>query len=56
MFARDGMGWDGMEDGTGAMVLFQVDSTRPVDLTFSFTPEIVRCGRSRIRGYRRQSG
>ena len=31
---------DGMEDGTGAIVLFQVDSTRPVDLTFSFTPEM----------------
>ena len=31
---------DGMEDGTGAVVLFQVDSTRPVDLTFSFTPEM----------------
>jgi glycogen debranching enzyme len=31
---------DGMEDGTGAMVMFQVDSTRPVDLTFSFTPEM----------------
>ena len=31
---------EGMEDGTGAVVLFQVDSTRPVDLTFSFTPEM----------------
>jgi glycogen debranching enzyme len=31
---------DGMEDGAGAVVLFQVDSTRPVDLTFSFTPEM----------------
>ncbi len=31
---------DGMEDGTGAVVLFQVDSTRRVDLTFSFTPEM----------------
>jgi glycogen debranching enzyme len=31
---------DGMEDGTGAVVLFQVDSVRPVDLTFSFTPEM----------------
>lgn len=29
-----------MEDGTGAIVLFQVDSVRPVDLTFSFTPEM----------------
>ena len=31
---------DGMENGTGAVVLFQVDSTLPVDLTFSFTPEM----------------
>jgi glycogen debranching enzyme len=31
---------DDMEAGTGAVVLFQVDSTRPVDLTFSFTPEM----------------
>jgi len=31
---------DDMEDGTGAVVLFQVDSTRPMDLTFSFTPEM----------------
>jgi glycogen debranching enzyme len=31
---------DGVEDGTGAVVLFQVDSTRPVDLTFSLTPEM----------------
>jgi glycogen debranching enzyme len=31
---------EGMEDGTGAVVLFQVDSVRPVDLTFSFTPEM----------------
>ena len=31
---------DGMEDGTGTVVLFQVDSARPVDLTFSFTPEM----------------
>ena len=35
MFAPD----DG-EDGTGAVVLFQIDSTRPMDLTFSFTPEM----------------
>lgn len=31
---------DSAEDGTGAVALFQVDSTRPVELTFSFTPEI----------------
>ena len=31
---------EGMEDGTGAIVLFQIDATRPVDLTFSFTPEM----------------
>jgi len=31
---------DDMEDGTGAVVLFQFDSTRPMDLTFSFTPEM----------------
>jgi glycogen debranching enzyme len=31
---------DDAEDGTGAVVLFQVDSTRPMDLTFSFTPEM----------------
>ena len=28
------------EDGTGAVVLFQVDSMRDVDLTFNFTPEM----------------
>ncbi len=28
------------EDGTGAIVLFQIDSTRAMDLTFSFTPEM----------------
>jgi glycogen debranching enzyme len=28
------------EDGTGAVVLFQVDSTRDVEFTFSFTPEM----------------
>lgn len=27
-------------DGTGAVVLFDIDSTRPMDLTFSFTPEM----------------
>jgi len=31
---------DDMEDGTGAVVLFQIDSTRPMDLTFSFTLEM----------------
>jgi glycogen debranching enzyme len=28
------------EEGTGAVVLFQIDSTRAMDLTFSFTPEM----------------
>jgi glycogen debranching enzyme len=28
------------KDGTGAVVLFQVESTRPVDFTFRFTPEM----------------
>lgn len=31
---------DETEAGTGAVVLFQIDSTRPMDLTFSFTPEM----------------
>ena len=31
---------DAAPDGTGAVVLFQVDATRPMDLTFSFTPEM----------------
>jgi glycogen debranching enzyme len=31
---------DDAEDGTGAVVLFHIDSTRPMDLTFSFTPEM----------------
>jgi glycogen debranching enzyme len=31
---------DNAEDGTGALVLFQIDSTRPMALTFSFTPEM----------------
>lgn len=31
---------DDAADGTGAVVLFQIDSTRPMDLTFSFTPEM----------------
>ncbi|MBB5342432.1 amylo-alpha-1,6-glucosidase [Tunturibacter empetritectus] len=35
MFAQDDA-----EDGTGAVVMFQIDSTRPMDLTFSFTPEM----------------
>ena len=29
-------------NGAGVMALFQIDSTRPVTLTFSFTPEIKR--------------
>jgi glycogen debranching enzyme len=28
------------EAGTGAVVLFEIDSVRPVELTFSFTPEM----------------
>ena len=32
----------GSPDGTGAVVLFQIDSVRPMDLTFSFTPEVRR--------------
>ncbi len=31
---------DGAPDGTGAVVLFQMDAIRPMDLTFSFTPEV----------------
>ncbi len=31
---------DDAEDGTGAVILFQFDSTRSMDLTFSFTPEM----------------
>jgi len=31
---------DDMEEGTGAVILFQMDSVRPLDLTFSFTPEM----------------
>lgn len=27
-------------EGTGPVVLFQIDSTRPLELTFSFTPEV----------------
>ncbi len=29
-----------IDDGAGAVAFFQMDSTRPVDLTFSFTPEM----------------
>ncbi len=31
---------EGMEDGTGAVVLFEVDSIKPVDLTMRFTAEM----------------
>jgi hypothetical protein len=31
---------EGVADGTGAVVLFQVDSVRPVNLIFRFTPEM----------------
>ncbi|WP_263365247.1 amylo-alpha-1,6-glucosidase [Edaphobacter bradus] len=31
---------DASEDGTGAVVLFQIDAARPVELTFSFTPDV----------------
>ncbi len=31
---------DDSPDGTGAVVLFQIDAIRPMDLTFSFTPEV----------------
>jgi glycogen debranching enzyme len=31
---------DEANDGTGAVVLFQIDSIRPVDFTFRFTPEM----------------
>jgi glycogen debranching enzyme len=31
---------EGMENGTGAIVMFQLDAARPVDVTFSFTPEM----------------
>ena len=31
---------DEAKDGTGAVVLFQIDSIRPVDFTFRFTPEM----------------
>ena len=31
---------DGVEDGTGAVVLFEIDAVRPVRLTLRFTPEM----------------
>ena len=31
---------DGSADGTGAVVLFQIDAVRPMELTFRFTPEM----------------
>ena len=31
---------DEADDGTGAVVLFQIDAVRPMELTFSFTPEV----------------
>jgi glycogen debranching enzyme len=31
---------DETQDGTGAVVMFQIDAVRPVELTFSFTPEV----------------
>ena len=31
---------DGVAQGTGAVVLFQINSTKPLDLTFSFTPDV----------------
>lgn len=31
---------DDAPDGTGAVVLFQIDAIRPMDLRFSFTPEV----------------
>jgi glycogen debranching enzyme len=30
----------GLEDGTGAVVLFQINSTKPLDLTFNFKPDM----------------
>lgn len=29
-------------DGTGAVVLFEIESIRPIELTFRFTPEVLR--------------
>src|SRR6185437_13818050 len=31
---------DEAKDGTGAVVLFQIDAIRPVDCSFSFTPNM----------------
>jgi Mannosylglycerate hydrolase MGH1-like glycoside hydrolase domain len=31
---------DGVEDGTGAVVLFQINSTKPLDLTFNMKPQM----------------
>ena len=31
---------DGVADGTGAVVLFQINSTKPLDLTFSMHPDV----------------
>lgn len=31
---------DGVEQGTGAVVLFQINSTKPLELTFSFRPDV----------------
>ncbi|MHB1700087.1 MAG: amylo-alpha-1,6-glucosidase [Acidobacteriaceae bacterium] len=31
---------DSSPDGTGAVVMFQFDSVRPMDVTFSFTPDV----------------
>lgn len=31
---------NGVEDGTGAVVLFQINSTKPLDLTFNMKPEV----------------
>jgi glycogen debranching enzyme len=31
---------NGVEDGTGAVVLFQINSTKPLDLTFSMHPDV----------------
>ena len=39
MFAPSGTE-AGAADGTGAVVLFQIEAIRPMELTFSFTPEV----------------
>ena len=41
---------DDLEDGTGAVIIFQVDSTRPIELTFSFTPEMLPMWPQRSQG------